>query len=137
LETSTQGALLFCVVGGKMSEGINFSDRKGRGVFMIGLPFANLKSVELQVRLQSLSDQEDTLYYENLCMRGVNQAIGRAIRHSKDYAAILLVDDRYFRSSIQEKFPKWIRTHLITHLTSFGQIYSAVSRFFKDKRSIS
>ena len=34
-------------------------------------------------------------YYENLCMRTLNQAIGRALRHKDDYACILLVDERF------------------------------------------
>jgi chromosome transmission fidelity protein 1 len=30
-----------------------------------------------------------------LCMRGVNQSVGRAIRHVGDYAAIIFADARY------------------------------------------
>lgn len=103
---------------------------------MIGLPFANLKSPELQERVRSLMEHERAIYYENMCMRAVNQAIGRVIRHSKDYANILLVDERYSRNSIQEKLPKWIRSSLSINPISFGHIYGAVARFFKDKKRL-
>lgn len=74
---------MLCVVNGKMSEGINFSDRLGRGVIMIGLPFANSNSLELREKIKYAALQggkeAGAEYYENLCMRGVNQSIGRCI----------------------------------------------------------
>ena len=50
---------------------------------MIGLPFANRGSVEFQEKMKYASEMNpDTTdagneYYENLCMRGVNQSIGK------------------------------------------------------------
>ena len=173
----SKGALILCVVGGKLSEGINFSDDLGRAVLMVGLPYANPSDVELKERMryakskqmeqrreqnqlglaesqsqsvdmsqsqsmsqsmsqsQSISQSQcewgsqesqsgcDTLsqqggrsggsdagqaYYERLCMRAVNQCIGRAIRHRGDYAAVLLLDKRYSRQQTLKALPAWI-----------------------------
>lgn len=132
------GALLFAVVGAKLSEGINFSDRLGRAVIMVGLPFANLGSVELKERMryvETLPGSEKNAgqeLYENLCMRAVNQSIGRAIRHANDYATLLLVDKRYAAPRISSKLPKWIGADLKTG--GFGDAVRGVAGFFKGKR---
>ncbi|KAJ3626931.1 hypothetical protein Zmor_004128 [Zophobas morio] len=107
------GALILCVVGGKLSEGINFKDELGRLILMIGLPYPNKNSLELKEKMNYLcaklnNSNAGTAYYQNLCMRAVNQSIGRAIRHEKDYAAILLLDYRFSSASIQEKLPTWM-----------------------------
>lgn len=41
-------------------------------------------------------------YYSSICMRAVNQSIGRSIRHAGDYASILLVDERYRDEQVGE-----------------------------------
>ncbi|ESO99999.1 hypothetical protein LOTGIDRAFT_112727 [Lottia gigantea] len=129
------GAILLCVVGGKMSEGINFSDDLGRCVVMVGLPYPNLKSPELKEKMDYLNAnyvnsegrQPGQIHYENLCMKAVNQSIGRAIRHRGDYATILLVDRRYNRNNVVSKLPNWISQHLLK-LEKFGLALGAVSK---------
>ncbi|ORX62296.1 DNA repair helicase [Hesseltinella vesiculosa] len=135
----TKGAILFSVVNGKMSEGINFSDRLGRCVVMVGLPFPNRFSVELNEKIKYMDQQQTGKnlgkeYYENLCMRGVNQSIGRAIRHRNDYATIVLLDQRYNMPNIRKKLPSWIGDH-VDHCDNLGKALGKISRFFYEKRS--
>lgn len=117
-----KGAIMFAVVGGKLSEGINFSDNLARGVIMVGLPFPNAFSAEMVAKRQhiekralsqGLSVPEATQkvrdYYENLSMRATNQSIGRAIRHINDYSAIYLVDKRFAQPRIKNKLSAWMR----------------------------
>lgn len=127
-----RGALLLAVINGTLSEGINFSDALGRGVAVVGLPFPNPQSAEWKARMGFISQKAQDAaveelgavkakekgkeaardFYTNACMRAVNQAVGRAIRHRGDYAAILLLDRRYGTAPIQAKLPGWIRGSL-------------------------
>ncbi|RDD45928.1 putative ATP-dependent DNA helicase DDX11 [Trichoplax sp. H2] len=162
--TSLNGAVLFSVVGGKMSEGINFSDGLGRlciliiiiinttqlflrCVIMVGLPYPNSKSPELIEKMEYLDslssvsspDSSKTLgqmYYENICLKAVNQSIGRAIRHINDYAAIVLLDYRYKRSSIRSGLASWINERLIEY-DRFGAAFASTRKFFADRQSSS
>ena len=109
-QTSQNGAVLLAVVGGKISEGINFSDGMGRCIVMVGLPYPSPSDIELIERIKHMEgivdpscnstlpvSNTDTYnggnlqtgfdilrrckrrgkeYYENLCMKAVNQSIG-------------------------------------------------------------
>ena len=170
---STQnGALLLSVVGGKMSEGINFSDRLGRCVVIVGLPYPNINSPEWKARVeyiesstisrltappadiadhdpaatsppvmtreqaQAMAKQVARDFYENACMRAVNQSIGRAIRHQKDYAAIVLVDRRFGTDRIRSKLPGWIRGGMVEGSEAKGLqgLMGSLNVFFRSKK---
>lgn len=142
---TARGAMLICVVGGKMSEGINFNDALGRCIVVIGLPYANIKSSELQQKMayyDKICDAKTDKslvsagqqYYENLCVKGINQSIGRAIRHREDYAAIVLLDRRFTsRTSISNGLPNWIRKSLVFN-ERFGPMFNQLKSFFRDKK---
>ncbi|KAF9778687.1 helicase C-terminal domain-containing protein [Thelephora terrestris] len=136
------GAILMAVVGAKLSEGLNFADDLARAVVMVGLPYPNASSPELKERLKYVSnlskqkgEKEDAgkELYENLCMNAVNQSIGRAIRHQKDWSSLVLVDTRYSSPRIQRKLPNWILPG-VKITSTFGATMKALGEFYKGKR---
>ena len=139
---SKDGALLFSVMGGKMSEGINFANEMARCVLVVGLPYPDITDPVLQEKMQSL-DRESRgagagitgqAYYQNLCMRTVNQSVGRAIRHADDYAAIVLADFRYAAEPrIWRGLPQWLRRGRgvpCQEEATFGKVLKNVRSFF-------
>lgn len=134
------GAILFSIVGGKMSEGINFADDLGRCVVMVGLPYPNKFSVELKEKMSYLNQKAagknvknaGDIYYNNLCMKAVNQSIGRAIRHRNDYATIVLLDYRYKTSIVKDALPGWILKSF-NFYEKFGQAYFVLRKFYISK----
>lgn len=119
-----RGAVLLSVLGGRLSEGINFSDALGRLVVVVGLPYPNPHAPEFKARMAHIEARAAARtpyvkgtasreFADNLCMRAVNQAIGRAVRHKDDWAAILLLDRRYSQRRIVDKLPGWIRGSMV------------------------
>ena len=114
---TADGAALFSVVGGKLSEGINFANDMARCVAVAGLPFPDCTDAELKEKMKIMdksgSPVNGSAYYLNLCLRAVNQSVGRAIRHAQDYATIVLLDRRYNTDQrIRSGLPGWLtKTH--------------------------
>ncbi|KAJ0178679.1 hypothetical protein K1T71_005454 [Dendrolimus kikuchii] len=139
-ENGRNGALLLSVVGGKLSEGLNFSDDLGRCVIVIGMPYPNVKSPELQEKMnylnRTLGRGAGSVHYENLCMKAVNQCIGRAVRHANDYACVILVDERYSRPETMSALPSFVQLRFATGLgvlcdhCNYVSLISDNTRFF-------
>ncbi|OQV04418.1 hypothetical protein CLAIMM_09306 isoform 1 [Cladophialophora immunda] len=150
-----RGGLMLSVVGGKLSEGINFSDKLGRAVLAVGLPFPNANGAEWKAKMEHIEGLRyehcknqgkgeaecraeakiaSREYYENACMRAVNQSIGRAIRHRNDYAAILMVDRRFSTERISRKLPGWIQDSMDNNLRDWTAIEKSIEVFFRGKQ---
>lgn len=126
----------------KLSEGINFQDDLCRAVVMVGLPFPNIFSGELIVKRKHLAakimksggtEEEASRatkeFMENICMKAVNQSVGRAIRHANDYANIYLLDVRYNRPNFRKKLSRWVQDSINSEHTTH-QVISSTRKFF-------
>ena len=108
-ERENEKSLLgFCVMGGIFSEGIDLTEEKLIGAFVVG------------TGLPQVCNEREILknYFEQKGLRGfdyaylypginkVLQSAGRVIRTEKDQGIILLLDDRFREPRCQETFPR-------------------------------
>jgi chromosome transmission fidelity protein 1 len=117
-------ATLFAVIGGRLSEGVNLKDNLCRTMIVVGLPYLNEKDVEVAERVRFGGGSR---YLHNQCMRKLNQCIGRALRHARDFAYILLLDARF--ESVRKDLPVWM--HESVQVTSFPAAFARATKFFK------
>ncbi|KAM6049595.1 Fanconi anemia group J protein [Chlamydotis macqueenii] len=133
------GALLIAVCRGKVSEGLDFCDENARAVITIGIPFPNVKDLQVELKRKYNDLHKNTRgllpgsqWYEIQAYRALNQALGRCIRHRNDWGALILVDDR-FRNNPNKYITglsKWIRQQ-IQHHENFGSALESLQAFAK------
>uniref|UniRef100_A0A8C5UBL9 DNA 5'-3' helicase n=1 Tax=Malurus cyaneus samueli TaxID=2593467 RepID=A0A8C5UBL9_9PASS len=131
------GALLIAVCRGKVSEGLDFCDENARAVVTIGIPFPNVKDLQVELK-RNYNDQHKSTrgllsgsqWYEIQAFRALNQALGRCIRHRNDWGALILVDDRFGNNPNKyiTGLSKWIRQQ-IQHHGSFGSALKSLHAF--------
>ncbi|KAM4844620.1 Fanconi anemia group J protein [Thomomys bottae] len=138
------GALLIAVCRGKVSEGLDFSDDNARAVITIGIPFPNVKDLQVELKRQ-YNDHYSQLrgllpgrqWYEIQAYRALNQALGRCIRHKNDWGALLLVDDRFSNnpSRYTSGLSKWVRQE-IQHHSTFESALESLAEFAKKHQKV-
>lgn len=137
---SRNGAVLFSVVNGRLSEGINFSDDLARAVVVVGMPYPNVTSVDVAQKLAYFlaggsggknASESASAFLDAACMRAVNQSVGRAIRHAFDFAAVLLLDARYAAPRIASLLPRWLQRSMHrSAVESQTEICASLKEFF-------
>ncbi|XP_062969252.1 Fanconi anemia group J protein [Cynocephalus volans] len=138
------GALLVAVCRGKVSEGLDFSDDNARAVITIGIPFPNVKDLQVELKRQ-YNDHHSKLrgllpgrqWYEIQAYRALNQALGRCIRHKNDWGALILVDDRFRNNPSRyiSGLSKWVRQQ-IQHHSTFESALESLAEFSKKHQKV-
>lgn len=114
---NSTGALLFAVLRGKVSEGVDFKDDEARAVITVGIPFAPCadKSIVSKQAYNNKKHAENSAYlngknwYQGQAFRALNQALGRCIRHVQDWGLVFVVDCRFAEMpQYQKALPGWI-----------------------------
>jgi Rad3-related DNA helicase len=92
------GSVLCCVFRGRNSEGSNFPNEQARGIFLLGVPYANYADPIVKAQMnyyEHLSQGLGNRWYMMDAFRAANQALGRGIRSRDDWCHYWLLDSRY------------------------------------------
>ncbi|KAK3588854.1 hypothetical protein CHS0354_035997 [Potamilus streckersoni] len=138
IDTSeVDGALFFAVCRGKVSEGLDFADNNARAVITVGIPYPSIKDNQVKLK-KEYNDKYKTSrgllsgneWYEIQAYRALNQALGRCIRHRKDWGALIIVDERFVNN--REKYckglSKWVRNKVQSY-HKFELAMESLSKF--------
>ena len=94
----SKDALMFGVLGGSLSEGIDYANNVIKGIIIVGIPLEK-PNLELTSKIEYINKifngkGSEYVYLVPAIIRSV-QAAGRAIRSEKDRAFVIFMDKRY------------------------------------------
>ena len=126
------------VCRGKVAEGLDFADDRGRAVLITGLPYPPYKDARVELKRQFLDDQlrmkagkmTGQKWYQLEAFRATNQAVGRVIRHSRDHGAVIFLDSRFGDVTARTCLSKWLQPHF-NKFANFGAASKSLASFFK------
>jgi Rad3-related DNA helicase len=99
MAVSVGGAVLCCVFRGRNSEGSNFPGDQARGIFLVGVPYANYGDPLVIAQINYFDKQRKGLgnkWYTMDAFRAANQSLGRGIRGRDDWCHYWMLDRRYY-----------------------------------------
>jgi len=98
LSRRSGGGLLMAVMGGSLSEGVDYRDNLLSAVFVVGLPLApptlEVKALRDHFRRKFGPAKGDAYSYDYPAVNRILQAAGRSIRSETDRAVIVLMERR-------------------------------------------
>jgi len=136
-------ALLLAVYRGRMSEGVSFDDDFARGVICVGIPFPNLTEERLvqkrafndYAHKAGLESATGDAWYESKALHAVAQALGRCIRHPRDYGCLVLLDSRWTELGKARSLPQWLHPFIEEHPDAVSAAASLATHFEPSMRN--
>ena len=131
---------MLAVLRGGFSEGANLSDASCRGVVIAGLPLLPLSNAKVKLKRSFLDGRitantgaigalSGESWYRRQATLLVNQALGRAIRHSDDYGAVLICESRFSSHVWSRELSTWALP-VLQNFPSFTEAKCALEAFF-------
>ncbi|ROM89624.1 ATP-dependent DNA helicase [Pseudomonas brassicacearum] len=107
--TPTSQGIGFAVLGGAFGEGIDLPGSRLIGAFIATLGLAQLNPVneQLKQRMAAIFGAGYDYTYLFPGVQKVVQAAGRVIRTQQDHGVVMLIDDRFGESKVQQLLPRW------------------------------
>ena len=115
LYRSTNNAL-FGVMGGKLSEGIDYPDNVLTCVAAVGLPYATWDVYQkrlIDYYEQQFPDEGETYAYLTPAILRLIQTAGRVHRSPDDKGCIVMLDERVAKPNVKRQLPKYLQQEMI------------------------
>ncbi|VDL58859.1 unnamed protein product [Hymenolepis diminuta] len=134
---------------GKVSEGLDLTDHTSRAVFIVGIAYPPREDPRIKIKMAFLDEQRikqqqeqssgskkiemptGRQWYKLQAWRAVNQAVGRVIRHIRDYGMIFLCDERFASPEARSHLPAWMQSS-IRVFDSFGPVVKVTTEFYRN-----
>ena len=115
--THSKNNVLYGVMGGKLSEGMDYPHNVLKGVVAVGLPYATWDAYQ-----ESLVDYLErqfpgngrTYAYLTPAILRLVQACGRVHRSAEDKGYIVILDDRVLQPYVKRLLPSYFQKEMIT-----------------------
>ena len=98
----------FCILGGIFAEGIDLTGERLIGTIVVGIGLPMVCN-EREILRNYFEEREGMGFEYAYLYPGMNkvlQAAGRVIRTAEDHGVILLLDERFLRSTSRQLFPR-------------------------------
>ncbi len=115
--THSHNSVLYGVMGGKLSEGMDYPHNVLKGVVAVGLPYATWDAYQeslVDYLEQQFPGNGRTYAYLTPAILRLVQACGRVHRSAEDKGYIVILDDRAIQPYVKRLLPSYFQKEMIT-----------------------